>query len=77
MSGYSEDNTVRFMNNITREELAKVLVTTAKHNGIYSGFNTINSVFSAYLALSLKQYSNMLHSLVKTVRLLKKKFFFS
>ena len=58
MSGYSEDNTVRLMNNITRAELAKVLVTTAKQNGIYSGYNNINSTFTDIEDSWAKQYIN-------------------
>ena len=36
MVGYSEDNTVRLPNNITRAEFSKVVVLTAKENGISS-----------------------------------------
>ncbi len=46
MSGYPEDNTVRFPKNITRAEFAKVLVVTAKQNGIYSMYNNVNSQFT-------------------------------
>lgn len=56
MSGYPEDNTVRFVNNITREEFAKVLVTTAKNNGIYSVYNNINSTFTDIKDSWAKQY---------------------
>ena len=58
MSGYKEDNTIRFMNNITRAEFAKVLVTTAKNNGIYNGYSNINSTFDDIDKCWAKQYIN-------------------
>lgn len=38
MVGYPEDNTVRFMNNITRAEFAKVIVLTARENGVQNSY---------------------------------------
>lgn len=58
MIGYPEDNTVRFPQNITRAEFAKVLVLTAKQNGVYSSYNTMNSQFTDIAGHWAEQYIN-------------------
>jgi len=56
MIGYPEDNTVRFGQNITRGELAKVLVLVAKQNGIYNGYSNINMTFNDTVGHWAEQY---------------------
>lgn len=56
MIGYPEDNTVRFGQNITRGELAKVLVLVAKQNGIYNGYSNINMTFNDTVGHWAAQY---------------------
>jgi len=58
MVGYPQDNTVRFPQNITRAEFAKVLVLTAKQNGIYSTYSTMNSQFTDIEGHWAEQYIN-------------------
>ena len=58
MLGYPEDNTVRFPKNITRAELAKILVLTAKENGIYNSYNTVTSQFQDVAGHWAEQYMN-------------------
>ena len=63
MSGYREDNTVRFANFIKREELAKVLVEEANVDGIYNGYTSINSQFSDIDGRWSKQYIEICNAL--------------
>lgn len=58
MVGYPQDNTVRFPQNITRAEFAKVLVLTAKQNGVYSTYSTMNSQFTDIEGHWAEQYIN-------------------
>ena len=63
MIGYPEDNTVRFPQNITRAELAKVLVLTAKQNGIGNAYGTINHQFADMEGHWASQYASECHAL--------------
>lgn len=64
MIGYPEDNTVRFPNNITRAEFAKVVYLTAQQNGIatYSNSN-VNYQFTDMVGHWASKYASQCQAL--------------